>query len=409
MLKFKTIEDLDLQNKTLIIREDYNVPIKDGIVTDESRVIESIETIKYALSNGAKYLILLSHMGKIKTEEDKKENDLRVVIPILEKYLKVKVDFLEHTSGEELIKEIEQSQTNGFKIGLVQNTRYEDLNNKRESKNSEELGKFYASLADYAIFDGWGVSHRNNASTSSMFMHSNSAVGYLVLRELSKINGFLEEEATPFTIVMGGKKIEDKIPVIKNLIDKCDKLVIGGAMAFTFLKAKGYKVGKSLVDEESLEFCKELLSKYSDKIVLPIDFVTNKKDNCKIEEFEDDEIGYDIGANTINKFIEILKDSKKILMNGTMGKNEETKYENGTKEIFMFISNLAQEGVKVLVGGGDSASAAFKYMQTDKVYHISTGGGATLKYLGNELGDIFSIITAQSKENGIKKIKKISN
>lgn len=405
MLSYKTIEDFNLQDKKIIIRVDFNVPITNGKITDESRIIESIPTIKYALENGAKEVILLSHLGKIKKEEDKVKNDLRIVIPVLEEQLGMKVDFIEHTSGVELIDDINKSKT---RVKLIQNIRFEDLKDKKESKNDKILGAHLATLATIAIFDGWGVSHRNHASTSAMFKNIECGVGFLVEKELKQINGFLSDATHPFTIIMGGAKVEDKIGVINNLIDKCDKLLIGGAMAFTFLKAQGYNVGKSLVDEQQLDYCKNLLSKYKDKIVLPVDFVTDSR-TCKIDEFKDDEIGFDIGCETLEIFKKELATTVKILINGTMGKNEEEKYENGTKNLFNFLSSLANNGVKILVGGGDTASAAYKYELAKKVYHVSTGGGATLKYLANELGDIFYILDASVKENGFTRNKKIGN
>lgn len=398
MLELRSIEDMNLQGKKVIIRVDYNVPVKNGVITDDNRIVKSLDTINYAIKAGASEIILMSHF-----EADKKDiskNDLSIVIPVLEHYLNTKVDFIKSTSGTSLVNELNESTT---LVKLMQDTRHE----KGEKKNDPVLGMHWATLGDVAIFDGFGVSHRNHASTSSMFRHIECAAGILLNNEVNKIEGFLNDGIHPFTIIMGGAKVKDKIPVINNLIDKCDKLVIGGAMAFTFLKAKNIEVGASLVDTESLDFCKNLLNNYSDKIVLPCDFVTNKRiDTTTIEE---DEIGFDIGSKTIEQFREVIPTNGKILINGTMGKNEEEAYEKGTKELFNHLSNLADNGVKILVGGGDTASAASKYELKDKAYHVSTGGGATLKYLGNELGDIFTILKKNVKENAYTRNKKIIN
>ena len=404
MLNCKTIDDFNFNGKNVIIRTDFNVPVVNGIITDSSRIVKSVETIKYVLNNGANRIILMSHMGKVKKEEDKQKNSLSIVIPLLEKLLNTKVDFLSHTSGVELINEIEKSHS---RVMLMENTRYEDLNKKRESNNDEELGKFWASLGDIAIFDGFGVSHRNHASTSSMFRHIDCGIGRLMQQEINKIDEIINENSHPFVVVMGGAKVSDKILVIKNLIDKCDKLIIGGAMAFTFIKALGYEVGKSLVEEDSIEFCKDLMNKYAKKIVLPIDVVTDK-DVKNINEIAYDEMGLDIGPKTLKVFQDNLKDAKRVIINGTMGKNEEEKYAVGSKKLFEFLANIP---AKVLVGGGDTASAVKKFGLADKFYHVSTGGGATLEYLGENLGSIYEILVLSSNDYGKNKTrnKEISN
>ena len=396
MLEFKTIEDFDLNGKKVIIRVDFNVPVKDGKITDDNRIVKSIKTIKYALDNGAKEVILMSHMGKVKKEEDKAKNSLRVVVPRLEELLNMPVDFIEHTSGNELISDLKNSNN---RVKLMENTRYEDLNNKRESKNDDNLGRHWATLGDIAIFDGFGASHRDHASTSSMFKHIECGIGFLALEEISKIEEITNENTHPFVIVMGGAKVSDKIAVINNLIDKCDKLIIGGAMAFTFLKALGYNVGKSLVDDEHIEFCRDLMHKYASKIVLPFDVVTNNGVKT-INNILDDEMGLDIGPETVKLFKENLVDAKRVIANGTMGKNEEEKYAVGSREIYGF---LASSDAKVLVGGGDTASAVNDFGLTNKFYHISTGGGATLEYLGGNLGSIFEILKSSSVTHGKNK------
>ena len=400
MFKFKTVEDFDFTGKNVIIRVDYNVPVTDGRVSDDSKIIKSFDTIKYILDNGANRLILMSHMGKVKKEEDKQKNNLEIVVPLLEKMLNMRVDFLEHTSGVDLLNDIENATS---KVMLMQNTRYEDLNNKLESNNNEKLGEFWASLGDIAIFDAFATSHRNHASTSAMFKYIDCGVGYLMQEEIKKIDEIIKDDSHPFVVVMGGAKVSDKILVIQNLIDKCDKLVIGGAMAFTFLKALGYEVGKSIVEESCIDFCKNLLNQYSEKIVLPIDVVT---DNClkNINDIDKDEMGLDIGNKTLKVFKENLQNAQRVIINGTMGKNEDERYAIGSENLFEFLANSS---AKVLVGGGDTASCVNDFGLTDKFYHVSTGGGATLEYLGGNLGSIYEILKKPIKnyEKNKKKFK----
>ena len=391
MLKLKTLKDMEFNNKKVIIRVDYNVPIIDNKIVDDNRIVRSIKTIKYVLDNNPSSVILLSHLGKVKEEKDKESNSLEIIIPRLEELLDMKIDFIKHTSGNVMLEEL--SNSNNI-IKLVENTRFEDLDNKKESNCDKELSEFWASLGDVFVFDGFGVSHRNHASVAGIANYLDTCVGFLVEEEINKIDSIIEEDAHPFTIIMGGAKVKDKIPVINNLIDKCDKLIIGGAMAFTFLKSQGYNIGLSLVDEENIDFCRELLAKHSNKIILPIDIITNKRQDISINDIKEDEIGYDIGSKTIGLFKEQIKGSMRIIINGTMGKNEERKYAYGTKELFTYVAN---SNIKTLVGGGDTASAVKEYRLENKFYHISTGGGATLEYLGGNLGDIYKYASKSSE------------
>ena len=376
----KTIKDFDLENKKLIIRVDFNVPIKDGIIQDDTRIIASLKTIKYALSQNAK-IILLSHLGKIKEIEDLKKNDLYPVSIRLSQLLEKEIIFSPKTRGKELEKMINDMKEKD--IILIQNTRYEDLNGKKESSCDEELSTYWASLGDIFINDAYGTLHRAHASNVGIAKHLPNGIGFLVEDEIKKIDEIMNENTHPFIVMMGGAKVHDKIKVIENLGEKCDKLLIGGGMAYTFLKAKGEEIGSSLIDEESIEFCKKMLEKLKDKIILPVDhIVTTSLDNKgkieKIEETKTNEMGFDIGPETIKLFSSYLKEAKRVIINGPMGLFENKDYQEGTKAIYNFITT---NNIKTLVGGGDSAASVNLLSQKEKFYHISTGGGATLEYL----------------------------
>ena len=377
----KTITDYELNGKKLIIRVDFNVPIKDGIIEDDTRIKASLKTIQYAIEKGAK-IILLSHLGKIKEESDLSKNDLYPVSVRLSELLKKEVLFSPTTRGEELEKMV-SSLKNGD-ILLVQNTRYEDLEGKKESSCDKELAKYWASLGDIFINDAYGTCHRAHASNVGIANILPNGVGFLVNEEITKLDSIMNEDTHPFIVMMGGAKVHDKIHVIENLVLKCDKLLISGGMAYTFFKAKGISVGKSLVDEEGIDFSKMILEKYPNKIILPIDHVvsTSTEDkesiNKKIEDTKDNEMGFDIGEETISLFCSILKDAKRVIINGPMGLFENTMYQKGTKNIYKFITD---NNIKTLIGGGDSASSVNKLSNPSLFYHISTGGGATLEYL----------------------------
>ena len=370
----KTIKDYDLEGKRVIIRCDLNVPMKDGVVLDDTRIRASIRTIKYALNHECSVL-LLSHLGRVKTEEDKKDNSLYPVSLILSKLLKRDVLFYPETSGRGL-KKVADDLQNG-EVLLVENTRFEDIDGNKESGCDKKLAKYWASLGDIYINDAYGTCHRNHASVTGIPQYIPSGIGFLVEREIKKIDSVLDSKSHPFVTILGGKKIDDKIKLIESLIKISDKLIIGGANSFTFLKVLGYNTGKSVISEENIDFCKMILKKYKDKIVLPVDFVT--EDGVKeIDEFTSKDIGYDIGPKTIRLFDRELKDAKRVILNGPMGMFEEPKYANGTKKVFNI---LGKYKIKTVVGGGDSASAVNKLGYDGMFYHVSTGGGATMKYL----------------------------
>ena len=374
----KTIKDYKYDGKKVIIRCDLNVPIKNGIITDDTRIKESIESINYLINNNAK-VIILSHLGKIKTESDKLENSLYPVYLKLKEYLNTKVYFSKDTRGKNLEHLVNNLQNR--EVLLIENTRYEDIPNKLESTCDEELSRYWASFGEIFINDAYGTSHRSHASTVGVSKLLPNAIGFLVEKEITKIDEILNENTHPYNIIMGGKKISDKTLVIDNLITKCDNLLLGGGMCFTFLKALGKNVGLSIVDNDNLEYCKNVLRRYKDKIVLPIDIIT--KDNIikDIDKLDDNDIGYDIGPKTIDLFSGILKQSKRVIVNGPMGVFEEKEFTKGTKSIYEV---LKQNDVKTLIGGGDSIASINQFGYTDDFYHISTGGGATLEYLSGK-------------------------
>lgn len=381
----KTIEDFELNGKKVIIRVDFNVPIKNGIVMDDTRIKASLKTINYAISNNAK-VILFSHLGKVREESDLSKNDLYPVFVRLSELLGSKVLFSSVTRGKELENLVNSLE--GGEVLLVQNTRFEDFVDKKESNCDEELSKYWASFGDIFINDAYGTSHRKHASNVGISKYLPSGLGFLVSDEVCKLNSIMNEETHPFVVIMGGSKINDKIKVIENLILKCDRLIIGGGMAYTFLSAKGINVGNSLVDINSIDFCKKMLDLYEDKIILPVDHIvsTSLESNIVSVKYIDDtskeEMGLDIGPKTIEKYFEVLKDSKRVIINGPMGVFENDLYANGTKSIYDF---LIDNNIKTLVGGGDSAASVNKLSDKSKFYHISTGGGATLEYLEGKI------------------------
>lgn len=388
----KTIRDYDLNNKKVIIRCDFNVPIKNGIIGDDTRIKASLKTIKYAIDNNAK-VILLSHLGKVKEESDLEKNNLYPVSVRLSELLDREVFFVNTTRGADLEEKV-NSLKNG-EVLLIQNTRYEDLDGKKESTCDEELATYWASLGEVFINDAYGTSHRAHASNVGIAKHLDNGLGFLVEEEVNKLDNILKEDTHPFVVIMGGAKVSDKIKVIENLITKCDKLLIGGGMAYTFLSALGHNVGASLIDTASLDFCSNILKKYSNKIVLPLDNLTAtslESTTCtlkKIDEMTDIDMGLDIGPETIKYFNSILSNAKRVVINGPMGCFENEMYSRGTKSIYDF---LAQNNIKTLVGGGDSAASVNKLSTKELFYHISTGGGATLEYLEGKILPGISVI-----------------
>ena len=377
----KTVRDFDLKDKKVLIRCDFNVPIVNGKISDNTRIVKSLDTIKYCLEQDAK-VILFSHLGRIKEEIDLEKNNLKPVAKELGKLLDKKIIFIDETRGEKLEKAVANLKSG--EVLLVQNTRYEDLDGKKESSNDGELGKYWASLGDIFINDAFGTIHRAHASNVGIASNLPHGIGFLVEKELSALSS-LNSPEKPFIIILGGAKVTDKIGVIKNLIKKADYILIGGGMAFTFLQSEGFEIGSSIVDKDSLDFCKEILEKYPDKIILPVDVLVNtvyedvKNPELRlISEIKDDEMGLDIGPNSINVFERYLKDAKTVLWNGPLGVCEFSNFKNGTFKIMKYLVN---NDIKTILGGGDIVAASAKAKLKDKVYHASTGGGATIEYL----------------------------
>lgn len=377
----KTVRDYNLNSKKVIIRCDFNVPMKDNKIIDDNRIRESLETILYCINHNAK-VILLSHLGRIKTKEDLEKNSLKPVATRLSELLKRKVTFIPKTRGKE-VEEI-VANMNPKDVILLENTRFEDLDGKKESTNDIELGKYWASLGDIFINDAFGTIHRSHASNVGIASNIPNGIGFLVEKELKHLSK-LENPNRPYAVILGGAKVSDKLGVIENLITKADYMIIGGAMAFTFLKAEGYETGKSLVEDDFISNCKELLKKYPNKIILPKDVVVAKEigENQesitkKITDLSNDDIGLDLGTNTVNYLKEILKNVKIVVWNGPLGYYEIEKYQQATKEILKF---LTENNIETILGGGDIVAASQELGYKEKVSHASTGGGATLEYL----------------------------
>ena len=394
-----TVEDLPLEGKKVLMRVDFNVPIKDGVVGDDNRIVAALPTIKYVIEHGGR-AILFSHLGRIKKEEDKPGLSLRPVAERLSNLLNKPVTFVPVTEGKQLEDAI--NNMNNGDVLLVQNTRYEDVKDgeyvKRESGNDPELGKYWASLGDVFVNDAFGTAHRKHASNVGIAtnMPGKAAAGYLMQKEIKFLGDAVDNPERPFVAILGGAKVSDKIGVIDHLLDKADKIIIGGGMAYTFYAAKGIKTGDSLVEKDKIDVAKQILDKAGDKIVLPIDnVVADKFDNdanTKVVEGDIDDgwMALDIGPKTIKQYEDVLKDAKTVVWNGPMGVFEMPNFAKGTLEIGKFLGTLTD--ATTIVGGGDSTAAVKQLGVADKLTHISTGGGASLTYLeGKELPGIAAI------------------
>lgn len=394
-----TVEDLPLEGKKVLMRVDFNVPIKDGVVGDDNRIVAALPTIKYVIDHGGR-AILFSHLGRIKKEEDKPGLSLRPVAERLSNLLNKPVTFVPVTEGKQLEDAIDNMK-NGDVL-LVQNTRYEDVKDgeyvKRESGNDPELGKYWASLGDVFVNDAFGTAHRKHASNVGIAtnMPGKAAAGYLMEKEIKFLGDAVDNPERPFVAILGGAKVSDKIGVIDNLLDKADKIIIGGGMAYTFYAAKGIKVGNSLVEKDKIDVAKQILDKAGDKLVLPIDNVVADKFNndadTKVVEGDIDDgwMALDVGPKSVEEFKNVLKDAKTVVWNGPMGVFEMPNFGKGTLEIGKFLGTLTD--ATTIVGGGDSTAAVKELGVADKLTHISTGGGASLTYLeGNELPGIAAI------------------
>lgn len=390
----KIVTDLQVEGKKVLVRVDFNVPLKDGVITDDNRIVQALPTIKYLIDHNAK-VILFSHLGKVKSEEDKAKLSLRPVAERLSELLEKPVSFVPETRGEKLEAAI--NALNEGDVLLFENTRFEDLDGKKESKNDPELGKYWASLGDLFVNDAFGTAHRAHASNVGIASQLESAAGFLMEKEIKFIGGAVDNPERPFVAILGGAKVSDKIGVINSLLDKADKVLIGGGMAYTFFKAMGREVGLSLLELDRVELAKEIMEKAGDKLVLPIDNVVAKEfSNDAVativasDAIPADQEGLDIGPKTVELFASYLKDAKTVVWNGPMGVFELPNFAKGTIGVCEAIANL--DGATTIIGGGDSAAAAISLGYADKFTHISTGGGASLEYLeGKELPGVAAI------------------
>ena len=390
----KVVTDLDVAGKKVLVRADFNVPMKDGAITNDNRIVQALPTINYLIENNAK-VILFSHLGKVKTEEDKAKLSLKPVAERLAELLGKEVTFVPETRGEAL--EAAVAALKDGDVLVFENTRFEDVDGKKESKNDPELGKYWASLGDLFVNDAFGTAHRAHASNVGIASNLESAAGFLMEKEIKFIGGAVDEPVRPFVAILGGAKVSDKIGVIKHLLNKADKVLIGGGMAYTFMKAQGLEIGKSLLEADKVELAKELLESAGDKLVLPIDakMVHEFGNDGEItiaenDAFPADQMALDIGPASVELFTKELEGAKTVVWNGPMGVFELSNFAQGTIGVCEAIAKLSD--AVTIIGGGDSAAAAMQLGFADDFTHISTGGGASLEYLeGKELPGVASI------------------
>ena len=395
MLNKKTIEDINVTGKRVLVRCDFNVPLQNGVITDENRLVGALPTIKYLIEKGAK-VILCSHLGKPKGEP-KPELSLAPVAKRLSEMLGQEVVF---AADDNVVGENAKSAVANMKDGdvvLLQNTRYR----KEETKNEENYSKELASLCDVFVNDAFGTAHRAHCSTvgAGQFLQER-ACGYLIQKELKFLGEAVSNPVRPFTAILGGSKVSDKIAVINQLLEKVDNLIIGGGMAYTFLKAQGYEIGNSLLEADKVDYAKEMLAKAEEKgvkLYLPVDSKAANKFAADAEVLvtEDQNIpegylGLDIGPKSVEKFVDVVNNSKTIVWNGPMGVFEFEAFAGGTLAIAKAMADL--QDATTVIGGGDSAAAVNQLGFGDKMTHVSTGGGASLEFLeGKELPGIVAL------------------
>lgn len=390
----KDVTDVALKGKVVLVRADFNVPMKDGEITNDNRIVQALPTLQYILEQGGK-VVVFSHLGKVKEESDKAKLSLAPVAKRLSEKLDKEVTFIPETRGEKLETAIQA--LNEGDILMFENTRFEDVEGKKESKNDPELGKYWASLGDIFVNDAFGTAHREHASNVGIATHLETVAGFLMEKEIKFIGGVVENPDKPVVAILGGAKVSDKIGVIENLLNIADKVLIGGGMAYTFLKAQGKEIGLSLLEADRIDFAKDLLERAGDQIVLPVDGKVAKEfsNDAEITEVSVDEIpadqeSLDIGPKTVELFKKQLEGAHTVVWNGPMGVFEFSNFAQGTIGVCEAIAEL--KDATTIIGGGDSAAAAMQLGFEDDFTHISTGGGASLEYLeGKELPGIKAI------------------
>lgn len=379
----KTVKDIDLKGKKVLMRADFNVPLnEDGVITDDTRIQAALPTIKYILDQGAS-LILMSHLGRPKNEPDPKFS----LLPVAKRLSEVLGTEVVFNDDGEVVGQVTKDAAAALKPGqilLLQNTRFRP----EEKKNEPSFAKELASLGDVFVEDAFGSSHRAHASTAGVADYLPAVSGFLIQKELDFIGGALEDPKRPFVAILGGSKVSDKIGVINNLLEKVDSLIVGGGMAFTFLKAQGFEIGSSLLEEDKIDLAKELLAKAEAKgvkLLLPIDVVVApefKADapatNVKVDAIPSDQMGLDIGVETQKLFADTIKDAKTVIWNGPMGVFEFPEFAKGTVAV---AKAMAESDAVTIIGGGDSAAAVKQLGFEDGMSHISTGGGASLEFM----------------------------
>ncbi len=379
----KCVQNMDVKDKKVVLRVDYNVPIKNGVILDDSKIVESLDTINYLLSQNCK-IIMLSHLGKVKSEANKLTLSLDIVAKRLKELLHCDVYFAKENFGMEVVKRV--SLLKDQEILLLENTRFLDVPKKLESGCDSQVSEFWASLGDVFINDAFGSSHRRHASTYGISLYLPSGIGFLMQKEIKALDEYIMNPRKPFSIIMGGAKIDDKMDLLLQLIPKCDYVLCGGGIANTCLKALGFEVGESIcsTNQEVLEKVKSLMLQYKEKFMLPLDVIvgnTYDRNYVKyklIKDIDANDVIYDIGSKTIEKYKAPLLESQTVFLNGTVGYYEDVRFANGTKELLSILANLSSF---VVVGGGDAASSVRSLGLQSKMTYISSGGGATLDYI----------------------------
>jgi len=379
----KKIQDMEVAGKKVLLRCDFNVPVKNGIILDDSKIVAALNTIEFLVRRKA-IVIIMSHFGKVKTEADKKDNSLAPIAAHLQKLINTKVIFCKQSRNLYLEAKIDSMKPG--EIIVLENTRFEDVPDNLESGNDAQLSMYWAGLADIYCLDAFGSAHRKHASTYGVAKYLPSCIGFLVQREMEALDKYVLHAEHPFTIVMGGAKVEDKVELIESLLPRCNNLLLTGGIANSCLNTLGFNVGESLCTKDPAiqERLKKILIEYKDKIKLPMDVIVgnlhddNYINHINIDSVKDDEAIFDIGMKTVNQFTEIINQSATIFVNGTAGKYEDIRYATGTREL---LTNIANSNAVKVVGGGDGVSAVKHFKLAEKFNFLSTGGGATLEYI----------------------------